>query len=113
MADAIWIKYTELEAVNGKLKDIVSELNDAGSRTDELCEAIGTPFYDGRLRDKADDFESRWDDKRKHLASDIDKVQKHVQGVLDGCKKWDEETAKHLEVDATGGASQPRPIGGK
>ncbi|MBS1698801.1 MAG: flagellar protein FlgN [Actinobacteria bacterium] len=102
MSDGIWIKYDELSAVNEKLKSIVSELDDAGSKTDAVQDAIGYPFGRDALRRKAGDFESRWDSKRSDLSRDIKKVQEHVQGVLDGCAKWDEETAKGMEVDATG-----------
>lgn len=102
MADGIWVKYTEMSAVNDKLKRIVSELDEAGSRTDELAGAIGEPFSQPGLKDKAHDFESRWDNRRKDLSRDIKKVQEHVQGVLDGLKDWDQQTAAQFEVDATG-----------
>jgi len=110
MAEAIWIKYEELSAVSLKLKDIVSELEGASSRTDAVQDAIDSPFGKSKLKDEVGDFESRWDDKRHDLARDIGKVQEHVQGVLDGCKKWDEDTAKSMEVDATG-QNPPRKIG--
>ncbi|QTV80223.1 hypothetical protein [Microbacterium sp. NIBRBAC000506063] len=101
MSDGIWVRYTELARVNTQLATIVQELNDAASRTNDLEAAIGTPYGKRELRQKVGDFESRWDDKRKELAWDIDRVQKHVQGVLDGLEEWDAQTAASMEVDVT------------
>lgn len=108
MSDGIWVHYTELEQVNDKLKNIVTELDDAGSRADALDEAIAHPFGQNKLNDKAHEFESRWDDKRRDLSRDIAKVQQHVQGILDGMKNWDQDTAKQFEVDVSG-QHDPRP----
>ncbi|MFE6735286.1 hypothetical protein [Microbacterium sp. NPDC057650] len=101
MADGIWVKYTELSHINDQLKSIVSELEEAGERTDAVEEAVGSPYGLTRLRDRVHDFEGRWNDKRKELMTDIDKVQQHVQGVLDGLEKWDDETASKMEIDVT------------
>lgn len=101
--------YTELEQVNDKLKEIVTELDEASSRTDDLEDAIGNPFGKSALRKKAGDFESRWDDKRRDLSRDIAKVQQHVQGIVDGLKNWDADTAKQFEVDVSG-ENAPRPV---
>jgi len=109
MAEGIWVKYDELSRVNDQLKSIVEELNEAASRTDAVEEAVGTPYGKNRLRQRVHDFEGRWDDKRKELSGDIDKVQKHVQGVLDGLKDWDQQTASEMEVDVTGADKTGRP----
>ena len=101
MSDGIWVKYTELSRVNDQLKSIVQELAEAASRSDAVEAAIGNPYQKTQLRRKVGDFESRWDDKRKELATDIDRVQKHVQGVLDGLQEWDSQTAASMEVDVT------------
>lgn len=110
MSDGVWIKYTELSQVNQKLKDIVTELEDAGSRTDELRDAIDKPFGRAQLSNAVHDFESRWDDRRRDLARDIKKVQEHVQGVLDGVKDWDTQAAAQFELDVSGEHTQPRRI---
>lgn len=110
MAEAIWIKYDELSRVSDQLKVIVEELEQAAQRTDAVEAAIGTPYSKHRLRQRVHDFEGRWDDKRKELAADIDKVQKHVQGVLDGVSDWDAKTASQMDVDVTGSnGSRPTP----
>lgn len=109
MADGIWVRYTELSEVNDQLKSIVQELTDAASRTAAVQEAIGSPYGKTGLGRRVHDFESRWDDKRNELSADIDKVQKHVQGVLDGLRDWDVETASQMEIDVTGEQSEARP----
>lgn len=109
MTDGIWVRYTELSEVNDQLKSIVQELTDAASRTAAVQEAIGSPYGKTKLGRRVHDFESRWDDKRTELSTDIDKVQKHVQGVLDGLRDWDAETASQMEIDVTGAQSEARP----
>nr|WP_274637712.1 hypothetical protein [Microbacterium bovistercoris] len=101
--------YTQLEQVNEKLKAIITELDEASSRADDLDEAIAHPFGQNKLNDRAHDFESRWDDKRRDLSRDIGKVQQHVQGVVDGMKDWDHDTAAQFEVDVSG-QHEPRPV---
>ena len=97
MGDGVLIKYTELDEVNSHLKDIVAELEGAEDRADVLEDAIGDPYGRNDLREAVEDFEDRWNNKRKNLAEDTKKVQEHVQGVLDGFLKWDTETAAGLE----------------
>lgn len=92
MGDGVLVRYAELNEVNAKLKDIVAELEGAGDRADVLEDAIGDPFGKDRLRETVEDFEDRWNNKRKNLAADIKKVQEHVQGVLEGFERWDEES---------------------
>lgn len=106
--DGIWVKYDELSRVNDQLKAIVEELEQAASRTGDLEDAVGTPYGKTRLRSRVHDFEGRWDDKRKDLRSEIDKVQQHVQGVLDGLRDWDTDTASQMEIDVTGANKTPR-----
>ena len=93
MGDGVLVKYTELDELNAKLKDIVAELEGAADRADTLEDAIGDPYGKNTLREAVEDFEDRWNNKRKNLAADIKKVQEHVQGVLEGFEQWDAETA--------------------
>lgn len=93
MGDGVLVKYTELDELNTKLKDIVAELEGAADRADALEDAIGDPYGKNRLREAVEGFEDRWNNKRKNLAADIKKVQEHVQGVLEGFERWDAETA--------------------
>jgi predicted nucleic acid-binding Zn-ribbon protein len=93
MGDGVLIKYTELDELNTKLKDIVAELDGAADRADVLEDAIGDPYGKNRLREAVEDFEDRWNNKRENLAADIKKVQEHVQGVLEGFEQWDLESS--------------------
>lgn len=110
MADEVWIAYTELQSVNDQLIAILGELDGVNSKQDALEAAIGRPYDKSRLRNKAHDFEGRWDDKRNKLIEGLGGVQAHVQGVIDGCKAWDEETAASMEVDVTGVNTVGQPL---
>ena len=96
MADVL-IKYTELTELNTQLIAIVEELEGAVSRSEALEAAIGDPYGRATLRERAQDFEERWDLKRGDLARDMKKVQEHVQGVIDGFAEWDTEAAAKFE----------------
>lgn len=96
MTDVL-ITFDELLALRQQLDAIITELEGAGDRSSELEAAIGNPFGRGDLRDRAGDFESRWNDKRVDLVRDMTKVRDHVQGVLEGFAEFDEEAALQLE----------------
>ncbi|MGK2933079.1 MAG: flagellar protein FlgN [Solirubrobacterales bacterium] len=93
MADGVLIKYSELKAVDDKLKDIIEELENADNRSDQLEAAIGNPWGEDKLRDRAHEFEGGWNDRRKDLTEDLKKIEEHVKAVLDGFQQWDEETS--------------------
>ena len=95
--DDVLITFDELLALRQQLDTIIVELEGAGDRSNELESAIGRPYGRGELRDRAGDFESRWNDKRVDLVRDMTKVRDHVQGVLEGFAKFDEEAALQLE----------------
>jgi hypothetical protein len=96
MADDVYIKLSELETVVTALEAIIDEFENATSRSEELEAAIGDPFGNSDLRDKARDFEERWDDKRSELKDGLKGVKEHVDGVIEGVKGWDSETAIQL-----------------
>lgn len=96
MAD-ILIKITELETVKTSLNAIVDEFDKATANSEDLEADIGEPFDRSELRDKAQDFEERWDDKRDELKESLKKVSEHIKGVIDGIEKWDSETALQFE----------------
>lgn len=96
MADVL-IRYTQLTELNAQLLAIVEELDGAVGRSEALEAAIGNPYGRGELRDRAQDFETRWDIKRGDLARDMKKVQEHVQGVIDGFSEWDADAAAKFE----------------
>ena len=97
MAEKVKLKYDDLDALQTALKNIVAEFEAAGSRRDDLAEAVGRPYGEDALRDAADDFEGRWDDKRKTLMDNCKKVAEHLEGVIKGFKDFDVEAAKKSE----------------
>ncbi|MBH0008877.1 MULTISPECIES: hypothetical protein [unclassified Salinibacterium] len=97
MGDGVLIKYTELKAVGDHLKNIIEELKEASKRSNGLEAAIGNPFGRTKLREAAQEFEDGWDDRRKALLEDIEKVEQHVVGVLEGFEEWDKDTSKEME----------------
>jgi predicted nucleic acid-binding Zn-ribbon protein len=97
MSDGVLIKYDELRNVDDALKAIVTELKEASSRTNELEDAIDKPWGESKLKDAAHEFEGGWNDRRNALLEDIEKVQQHVAGVLDGFEEWDSDTANEME----------------
>lgn len=96
MAD-ILIKISELETVKRSLDSIVEEFENATDSSEDLEADIGDPFDKSELRDKACDFEERWDDKRNDLKDSLKKVSEHIKGVIDGIEDWDSETALQFE----------------
>ena len=93
----VYVKISELETVVSQLGSIIYEFDNATDRSEALEAAIGDPFHRGDLREKAEDFEERWDDKRGDLKESLEKVKEHVQGVIDGFTDWDSETALQFE----------------
>ncbi|GGI48215.1 putative nucleic acid-binding Zn-ribbon protein [Agromyces flavus] len=96
MGDVI-ITYDRLADLDAKLQSITAELEQAAARADVLEGAIGDPFGRNDLREAVEDFEDRWNNKRKNLAEEVAGVQEHVHGVLEGFRAWDDETAAGLQ----------------
>lgn len=97
MGDVI-ITYDRLAELDEKLQAITVELEQAAARANVLEGAIGDPFGRNDLREAVEDFEDRWNNKRKNLASDVADVQEHVHGVLEGFREWDRQTADGLQA---------------
>jgi hypothetical protein len=87
------IKIDTLDQTVRKLDSILDEFAHAVGNSDALESAIGNPFRRGELRSQADDFEQRWDMKRKDLKDELSDVRDHIKGVVEGFQNWDSETA--------------------
>lgn len=94
----VLITFDELLALRQQLEAIVAELESASDASNDLEAAIARPFDRSDLRDRAGDFEGRWNDKRVDLVRDMTRVRDHVQGVLEGFAEFDEEAASKLEA---------------
>lgn len=91
------IRYDQLEGLSRELESIVAEFENAGSRRNDLKDAVGDPYDDGRLRDVADDFEGRWDDRRKALIDNCKTLKEHVDAVVDGFQGFDRDAADKFD----------------
>lgn len=100
MAD-VKIKIETLSRIQSQLNTIVDEFEKATSNSEELEAAIGNPYGRGELRDKAQDFEERWDDKRDELKESLKELHDHVKGVVDGFENWDSETALQFQSNTS------------
>jgi hypothetical protein len=97
VGDGVKLKYDDLDDLQTELKNIIGEFEAAGSRRRDLSHAVGRPYGEDALQDAADDFEGRWDDKRKTLMDNCKKVAEHLEGVIKGFKDFDVEAAKKSE----------------
>lgn len=91
------IKIETLDRIVSQLDAIVTEFENATSNSEALEAAIANPYDRSELREKAQDFEERWDDKRDELKESLDDLKKHVKGVVDGFENWDSETALQFQ----------------
>ena len=106
------IELDQLREVQTQLEAITAEFDRASSLSEELEAAIGSPFGQSELRDKAREFEERWDKKRGKLNESLKKVHEHVKGVVDGFEGWDGEAAIALEPPPQASAPGPSGPGG-
>ncbi|SFS03406.1 hypothetical protein SAMN04487783_0745 [Agrococcus baldri] len=79
----------------------INEFENAGDTNNQLESDIGSP--DGRrsLRDKAGEFESKWNDKRGKLTDNLTAIDESLRGLIETWTNWDRDTAGYLQ-DAEG-----------
>ena len=97
MGDGVKLRYGDLEPLQTELKNIIDEFEHAGSRSNDLESAVGSPYGESELRDAASDFEGRWDDRRKKLMDNCKKVEEHVAAVIQGFQDFDRDAASKSE----------------
>lgn len=100
MADRVKIFTDQLDVLASALHDIVEEFEKAGSRRNDLRAAVGRPYGKSDLQDAADEFEGRWDDRRKVLKENCEELAKHVEAVADGFTDFDLEAAAKFSEKA-------------
>lgn len=106
MAD-VYVKVDHLNRLNGSLKQILVEFNDAAKRTDALQDMIGRPDGRSSLHDRTHDFEGGWDDRRNALIKKLGVIQAAVEGTCKGWQDFDLEAAESLKVQENDGANLP------
>lgn len=98
MGDGVDIPLESMRQLSDALGDIISEFEDAGARTGELVDAIGSPQGDSKLSRAAQDFESEWDDKRETQRRNLEEMKKRIDDARDGWAEADLELARSLEA---------------
>jgi len=93
---SVKISYDELGALYTNLLATQTEFESASQRRSELSDDIGSPYGEGELRDKTDDFEKRWDDRRNKLNEGLKAVTEQAKTVLDGFGDFDTQMAAEL-----------------
>lgn len=91
------VKFDELQQLVTQLRSVVDEFEHAGSRRRELQGAVGRPYGENQLHDAADDFEGRWDDRRKNLMENCKGLADHVDDVVQGFKDFDADAASKFD----------------
>ncbi|GGH42912.1 flagellar protein FlgN [Microbacterium album] len=93
------IDFDTMGELERKLGRIIAEFQNASGRADDLAAAIGSPYGRSGLRERSRDFEDRWEDKRKELVESLEKIQEHVQNVVQGFRDGDAELATQLSTE--------------
>ena len=93
---SVKISYDELGALYTNLLATQTEFEAASQRRSDLSGDIGTPYGRGELRDKTDDFEKRWDDRRSKLNEGLKAVTEQTKTVLEGFGDFDTQVAAEL-----------------
>ncbi|WP_143024977.1 hypothetical protein [Microbacterium sp. cf332] len=97
MADGVEIPLDSMQALSDALHEIMTEFDEAGSRTSDLVGAIGSPQGDSRLARAAEDFESEWDDKRETQRRNLEEMKKRLDDAREGWEQADLELAQSME----------------
>ncbi|MFC6355188.1 hypothetical protein [Luethyella okanaganae] len=103
----IWIPMTDLSELNGSLKQIIVEFEDAEKRQNNVEAAIGSPDGRGELRSRCHDFEGGWNDRRSELLKNLQNVQARVEATGRGWKDFDLEAAASLRVEENEASTLP------
>lgn len=97
MGGDIDVPFESMQTLVDSLDQIIAEFGDANSRTAQLLSAIDTPQGRSELRDAAEDFEARWDDKRETLRRKLEDLRVRVDDTKTGWQELDVELAQMQE----------------
>lgn len=103
----VYVKVDHLNRLNGSLKQILVEFQDAAKRTDALQDMIGRPDGRSSLRDRTHEFEGGWDDRRNALIQKLSGIQAAVESTCAGWQDFDLEAADSLRLQENDGANLP------
>lgn len=94
----VYIKVDHLNRLNGSLKQIIVEFEDAEERTDDLQELIGQPDGRNSLYKRTHEFEGGWNDRRKQLLEKLSNIQAAVESTCAGWEEFDLELSRDLSL---------------
>lgn len=94
----VLIKYSELGTLVTRLKAIIDEFEQAGDRSNQIRDAIKTPWSHSELANKASDAESRWDYKRGKLTESLASIYEAAEGIHKAFADFDEQAAAKFEA---------------
>lgn len=98
------VPISDLRITSEKLTAIVAELESAAAKQDDVENAVGTPYGDGRLKQRCHEFEGSWNDSRDKLLSKLREVAERVKGTVDDVTSLDTEIAASMEQSGSGAA---------
>lgn len=98
------VPISDLSITSDKLTAIIAELESAAAKQDDVENAVGTPYGDGRLKDRCHDFEGSWNDSRDKLLTKLTEVADRVKGTVDEVTSLDTEIAASMEQSGSGAA---------
>ncbi len=103
----VYVKVDHLNRLNGSLKQILVEFEDAAKNTDALQDLIGRPDGRSGLRDRTHDFEGGWDDRRNALIDKLRNVQVAIEETCKGWQDFDLELSRNLSLEENAGDTLP------
>lgn len=107
--ERVLIPIEDLQVTSDQLTAIIAELESAGSRQNDVEQAVDRPYGDGRLKDRCHDFEGSWNDSRDKLLTKLKEVAERVKGTVDEVTKLDLEIATSME-QSDSGSSGHQPV---
>lgn len=107
--DRMLVPISDLRTTSRKLSAILAELESAAAKQDDVENAVGRPYGDGRLKDRCHDFEGSWNDSRDKLLSKLQEVAERVNGTVEEVMSLDTEIAASMEESGSGSA----PLAGR
>lgn len=102
--ERILVPISDLSITSEKLTAIIAELESAAAKQDDVENAVGKPYGDGRLKDRCHDFEGSWNDSRDKLLTKLKEVAERVTGTIDEVTSLDTEIAQSMEQSGSGTA---------
>lgn len=89
MAD-LGVDYDYLYTIKKDLGTVRREFRNCSGHQDDLRDEYGSPFVSGAM----EEFTENWDDHRKEMLGNIEKVGKLVEQAIENFEKLDKELAE-------------------